>query len=727
MKRNRRSLPIAAALGLGLCLAIAPAWAAPEAEAGHAELFQPGEIVVKYKSGAQPGRRSPAWHSASGPSVRRHARRIERLRVQEGFEVPEALAQLRASADVEYAEPNWTRFPRLLPDDPRLNRLWGLHNTGQTLDYADSDDPVTGVAGADMALAAAWDLHTDAGDVVIALVDNGVLLDHPDLKNNIWTNPGEIAGNGIDDDGNGYVDDVHGWDFRGNDNDPSPSSEANGSHGTMVAGAAGAIGNNGRGVTGPAWRVKLMPLRIDFTIATITEALDYAAANGAHIVNASFGGGAYSQAEFEAVADLRDAGVLFIAAAGNDGYSNDEIPDSPSGLDLPNILAVGASHPAEGPSLFTQIGPTTVDVAAPGSSIYTTKTIDGEPGYGFAEGTSFSTPYTAGAAALIKAYRESAHGETLDYQALKGRIMAGVDRNNRFRQRFASEGRVNVHQAMTVAEQPVLVIASLDIDDSRDGNGNGALDPAEKVAFSIELDNVWADATGVSALLTSLDPAVTVLTDTSAYPDIPSGRSRSGTPFKLRIAQGTDPFRRLPMRLTLTADNYQVSRYFSLPFGALTAVNGKVEQVGVFRAGKDYWDNIHVYHVELPAGVSSAVFDTGSSSADIDVDLVVRPGKATELTNCYWVEFDNCQDADAHYSVGSTSTEIVTLTTPPAGTYFVTLIGLPKADTATDLPYQLSVTVTGGISEGGGGGGGGVGWLGLGVLLAYNFKRRRQR
>jgi subtilisin family serine protease len=227
----------------------------------------------------------------------------------------------------------------MTPNDPGYGEMWGLHNWGQT----------GGTLDTDIDAPEAWDITTGDGDIVVAVIDSGIDLNHPDLSANIWTNPGEIPGNGIDDDGNGYIDDVHGWDFSSNDNNPSDDIGVCGGHGTHTSGTIGAVGDNGIGVTGINWDVKIMPLKTAKQIliffcgledADIIKAIEYAAMNGARVSNNSYGGGFYNQAVFNTI---RASKHLFVAAAGNESNNNDVNPSYPASYDLDNIISVAAT------------------------------------------------------------------------------------------------------------------------------------------------------------------------------------------------------------------------------------------------------------------------------------------------------------------------------------------------------------------------------------------------
>ena len=263
-----------------------------------------------------------------------------------------ALDLFRQDPQVDYAEPNYLRFIRATPDDTDYANLWGLSQINAP---------------------AAWDVETNCTSVVVAVIDSGVDYTHPDLAANIWSNTDEIADNGLDDDNNGKIDDVRGWDFVFNNNDPMDFF----GHGTHVAGTIGAVGNNAQGVTGVCWQAKIMPLRVfDVfgigTVADVIEAMDYARQNGARIVNASYAGPDFSQAESDGIAQLNSAGVLLIAAAGNESVDIAQTPSYPASYDLPNIIAVAATDKSDLLAPFSNFGKSKVLVAAPGIDIFST-------------------------------------------------------------------------------------------------------------------------------------------------------------------------------------------------------------------------------------------------------------------------------------------------------------------------------------------------------------------
>jgi subtilisin family serine protease len=316
-------------------------------------------------------------------------------------------------------------------NDPDFSQLWGLNNTGQN----------GGTPDADIDAPEAWDVQTGNPDFVVGVIDSGVDYNHPDLVNNIWENPGEIAGDGIDNDGNGYIDDIRGWDFANNDNNPM---DGNG-HGTHVAGTIAGEGNNGIGVTGVAWNAKIMPIKFlsdsgSGSTSNAILAVNYATAEGVKVTNNSWGGGGYSQALYDAIQTAGEQGALFIAAAGNEGRNNDKIASYPANYNLPHIISVASTTNTNGLSYFSNYGATTVDLGAPGSDIYSTW-----PGgtYNTISGTSMATPHVTGAAVLLW----SEH-PTWTPQQVKDQLMQTTDKISALNGKSVSGGRLNINNAL---------------------------------------------------------------------------------------------------------------------------------------------------------------------------------------------------------------------------------------------------------------------------------------
>jgi subtilisin family serine protease len=328
--------------------------------------YVPGELLVKYKPQVR-NMMSSFYKNNWNISTIQTFKSIgcQHVKLPQGMTVEQALDMYRNDPDVEYAEPNYIYHATLTPNDTSFNELWGLHNIGQNV------NGTSGSSDADIDATEAWDVVT-GGTVIIAVIDSGVKYDHEDLAGNIWSNPGEIPGNGVDDDGNGRIDDIRGWDFVDDDNDPMDYNN----HGTHVAGTIAAVGNNGLGVTGVCWTATIMPIRgLDAAgsgdAANLLSAIEYANDNGADVINNSWGGGPYSQPLKDAI-DASTAVV--VCAAGNSNVDNDATPHYPSSYTSTNIISVAATDQNDNRASFSNYGATSVDVGAPGVNIYSTIT-----------------------------------------------------------------------------------------------------------------------------------------------------------------------------------------------------------------------------------------------------------------------------------------------------------------------------------------------------------------
>lgn len=337
----------------------APPGAAVDAQ-GHP--YREGELIVRFGSGVSASAVDAA-HEALGSRVIAEAKGVkglQKVRLGKGVTVKDALKRYGAASGVMYAQPNYLHRISAMPDDPRLPDLWGMNNEGQT----------GGTEDADIDAPEAWDIQTGSDQVIVAVIDTGVDYRHPDLADNMWVNEGEIPDNGIDDDGNGYVDDVYGYDFFNYDSDPLDDH----SHGTHCSGTIGAVADNGIGVAGVAWDVRIMALK--FLSADgwgdtwgAVDCIYYADMMGADIMSNSWGGGPWEQVLYDAIAST-DA--LFVAAAGNDSSDTDAWPNYPSGYELPNVLSVGATDHNDQIAWFSNWGAETVDVFAPGEEVLST-------------------------------------------------------------------------------------------------------------------------------------------------------------------------------------------------------------------------------------------------------------------------------------------------------------------------------------------------------------------
>jgi subtilisin family serine protease len=365
------------------------------------------------------------------------------VRLPDGMTVEEGISLLGDSNDVLYVEPNYeVKALSVIPNDPRFVDLWNMHNTGQS----------GGTVDADIDAPEAWDVTTFGGsEVIVAVIDTGVDYRHPDLAANMWVNEAEFNGTpGIDDDHNGYVDDIYGYDFCNYDADPIDDA----GHGSHVSGTIGAVGNNGVGVTGICWNVRIMAVKFldRYGYGWTSDAIScvqYATLMGARVMSNSWGGGGYNSSLEDAIRAAGNAGILFVASAGNDyGGDNDSDAHYPSGYELDNVIAVLSTDHDDRLSEHSNYGLTSVDLGAPGGdsdnkilSCY----MNG--GYYWAYGTSMAAPHVSGACALIWSV-----SPILPYTEVKDIIMRTVDPLPMLTGRCVSGGRLNLHSAVLEAE-----------------------------------------------------------------------------------------------------------------------------------------------------------------------------------------------------------------------------------------------------------------------------------
>lgn len=445
-RRAALSAAVVATLGLS---SLASAGGRPDAVLSGLQAGRPhqaGELLIKFRDGVDAVtqdnlRRGIGAQKAS--TVRGGRGELALMRLPIGTDMASAVRILSANPAVEFAEPNWIYNHTAVSNDPLYTNgsLWGMYSSAST--------PANQFGSQ---AAAAWAAgHTSCGNVYVGVIDEGYMFSHEDLAANAATNPGEIAGNGVDDDGNGYVDDIYGWDFDGNNSSVFDGSGDD--HGTHVAGTIGAVGGNGKGVAGVCWNVKLMGAKFlgsrGGTTANAIKAVDYftdlKTRHGLNLVatNNSWGGGGFSQGLQDAIERANQAGILFVAAAGNSGANNDTTASYPSNYPNANIIAVAALTSTGALASYSQYGATTVDICAPGSAVTSTvpRSSKGQviSGYASYSGTSMATPHVAGAAAL---YASARPGSTA--AQIKAAILGSATPTASCNGKVVTNGRLNV-------------------------------------------------------------------------------------------------------------------------------------------------------------------------------------------------------------------------------------------------------------------------------------------
>lgn len=513
---------------------------------------------------------------------------------------------------IQIVEPDFVNFPTVTPNDSSYSSLWGLHNIGQS----------GGSVDADIDAPEAWDITTDASDVLVGVIDTGVDRAHPDLSANMWTNPLEIAGNGIDDDNNGFIDDVNGWDFYQNDNDPTDG----GSHGTHCAGTIGAAGGNGTGVVGVCWDASMVGIRFlgpaGGSTSDAIESVNYATILGADLTSNSWGGGGFSSLLLQAIENGSNAGILFVAAAGNESVNNDVNPHYPSSYGSDAIISVAASDRNDAMASFSNWGQASVDLAAPGVSTYSTVP---NGGHGYKSGTSMATPHVSGALALLRSIAPQ-----LSHMELKQQLLESVDPVPAFSQNTVTGGRMNLHSAMLQAGGASLQMNQFSVTDNVAGNGNGIVNPGEPVDIQFNVINQGADAAAnVTASLISEPGSVfsggTDVVDLGAISagqgiTVPSAfqitaNAQTSTPYQedvsIRLEWGNSPreSRDFPVTLTVLTSSVISGRVTTISgapiFGATVAYSGPGNGTVMTTANGNYQFNAIDGSYLLSAGAAT--------------------------------------------------------------------------------------------------------------------------
>ncbi len=559
----------------------------PGAKTNQSNLYRPGVVVVKFKSDVALPDQTTATGLASLdrvlnkygvsqmeridaflPRAKRNLlgasfQRIYYVYYESAVSPARVAAELSGDVNLVYAEPLYLHHLDVTPNDPQF--------TSQTF---------YNIVKAQQA----WDnTKGSQGNVVIAIVDGGTDITHEDLAGNLWVNPGEIAGNGIDDDNNGFIDDINGWNFA--NNTPNPKGLVNtpqsADHGTHTAGLADAVTNNLIGVAGMAWNTQLMAIDAgdpnnDLGIAFGFKGILYAAMNGADVISLSWGrGGPPSLFEQDVINQAVSLGAAIVAAAGNENTSALHFPSS-----YTNVLSVAATDNTDRKASFSNFG-STVDVTAPGVTILSTLN---NSRYGVLSGTSMSTPIAAGIVGLVR----TQHPEYNGIQAIEQvRVSAdNIDSINPFYAGQLGKGRVNALRALTISA-PSLRIKNVSFTET---NGNGIIDPGETVQMTLTLINYLAPAANVNLTVTESDPDVTLQSSGATIPSIGTLQEATNpTPIIFDVAANTPSGHTIVFTLNISAGTFTDRQFFSLTvqpqFGNLTINNISTTVTSVGRIG----------------------------------------------------------------------------------------------------------------------------------------------
>jgi len=543
--------------------------------------YTPDRLLVKYVSGAGVESFVPeAPGILDAQPLFQSQGQVYRLTLAPGSDVLAIADQLQEDPHVAWAEPDYLAYPTATnPNDPEFPNQWALTQI-------DAPD--------------AWDITTGSTTISIAIIDSGIDFTHPDLTDKIWINPGEIAGNSLDDDNNGYIDDVNGWDFVYSDNLPADDN----GHGTQVAGIVGASTDNATGVAGVCWNCRLMPVKVMqasgvANYSAIAQGVLYAARKGARVINISLGGYSYSNALLDAVEMATNTyGAVVIAGAGNDNIST---PFYPAAYE--SAIAVTGTDQNDLKASFSDYG-TWVDFSAPAVDI-TTTFMGGD--YGSVQGTSYAAAFVSGQVGLIWS-----HHPDWNPSAVRAQIYYTSEDINLLNPDYAGllgQGRINAYLAVTTIPAPVISLEQTTVN----GDPQGRPDPGESATLGVTLANDWLEAENVSGTLTTADTYVTITQGIASFGSIAPGSSAAGNPaftFDIDAEAGYD--HPINFDLSLSADSgYTETINFTVNTrGAEELVSGTI--------GTDtIWTNDKTYIVTNNVGVAPGVTLTIQAGTNI--------------------------------------------------------------------------------------------------------------
>lgn len=476
--------------------------------------YAPDSVIVRFKESVTGSERGQAMRAARAQGARTlmAQARLEQLFLEKGRPVEQALNALSRLPFVEIAEPDYVVRP--VTNDSLYGLLYAINNTGQAVNGR------TGTPDADMDVVEAWNFTTGDPNLVIAVIDDGVEYTHPDLDDNMWVNPGEVV-DGRDNDGNGYVDDIYGYDFFADDADPYDDnnvSTGEGGHGTHVAGTICAEGNNGTGIVGVVQQCQIMALRFlgpggGYTSDAV-RAVQYAANKGVKLSNNSWGGGGYSSALYSAIQSAGNLGHLFLAAAGNDGTNNDATPHYPSNYNLPNVISVAATDNRDQLAGFSNYGTSSVDIAAPGVNIVSSTW----GSYYYFNGTSMATPNVTGTAALILSQNPG-----FGFAEIRERLLSTARPVPGLSGVIGTGGVVNALAALSVAPPVPVPVGPTDLVAAAAGTSTVTLSFSDNADNEDGFNLYRSDAGGNFSRLTTLPANTTAFTDTGLAPNTEYG------------------------------------------------------------------------------------------------------------------------------------------------------------------------------------------------------------
>ncbi len=537
----------------------------------------------------------------------RYLETIYQLTFPADVDVTQLAEHYAANSAVLWAEPDYLAHAAFTPDDPRYTDQWGLSKI-----QADT----------------AWNVTQGSPLVTIAIIDTGIDLDHPDLTGKFWINPGEIPGNGIDDDGNTKVDDVNGWDWVNDDNDPQDDI----GHGTHVAGIAAAVTNNGAGVAGTCPNCRIMALKtLDSagygTYSNIADGIFYATDKGAKVINLSLGGYADSQLLRDAVA-YASRNAVVVAAAGNDDRQDRFYPAAYDDY----VVAVAATDNNDQKAAFSNYGDW-VDISAPGVGIWSTLH---DNTYVAWSGSSMAVPFVSGVAGLLRS-----QNPTWSAGAVRGHILHTTDDPGGtiflYPLLGLGSGRVNAYRAVTEAAQPELSLLGHTVN----GIPNGTPEPGDTVTLTVTLRNTWQKITGVTTTLMTTDPHITILDGLAAYSDIDGYEAADNTldTFQISLDAGTPYNYALSFALFISGNNETYTQ--TLPF-TITVDSGIRIVAGVLGENTT-WLSAYQYHLSSSVLVSEGVtltIEPGTKVILGDYTLEVEGTLCAQGTQTHRIQFE---------------------------------------------------------------------------------------